>query len=61
MPLYSYYCKPCDKSKVEIRTVAQSQKRDLLPTCDSCGGKMRFEISGPPMAIVKNPAAGYSR
>lgn len=29
-----------------------------LPKCDRCKQEMMFQIDGPPMAIVKNPAAG---
>jgi putative FmdB family regulatory protein len=56
-PLYSYYCADCDKNKLEMRLMAERLQKPL-PSCDRCGKEMTFEISGPPMAIVKNPAAG---
>jgi putative FmdB family regulatory protein len=57
MPLYSYYCVNCDASRLEMRRMDERESKPL-PTCDRCKKEMKFEISGPPMAIVKNPAAG---
>ena len=56
-PLYSYYCADCDKSKTEMRLMAEREQKPL-PMCDRCREEMQFIISGPPMGIVKNPAAG---
>lgn len=57
MPLYTYTCEDCDRTKQEMRLMAERLQKPL-PECDSCGREMEFIISGPPMGIVKNPAAG---
>ena len=57
MPLYTYTCEDCDRTKQEMRLMAE-RLQEPLPACDSCGEEMTFVISGPPMGIVKNPAAG---
>lgn len=56
-PLYSYYCEDCDRTRQEMRLMAEREQKPL-PTCDRCKEEMKFVISGPPMGIVKNPAAG---
>ncbi len=56
-PLYSYHCPGCHLNKLEMRSMAERLQKPL-PSCDRCKQEMLFEISGPPMAIVKNPAAG---
>jgi putative FmdB family regulatory protein len=56
MPLYSYHCEECDRTKLEQRTL--DRRLQPLPACPKCKQPMQFEISGPPAAIVKNPAAG---
>ena len=55
-PLYSYACS-CGAGKVEMRRMDEREQKPL-PKCDRCKKEMTFEISGPPMGIVKNPAAG---
>lgn len=57
MPLYSYFCADCDKTELEMRLMAERLQKPL-PTCPKCKQEMQFEISGPIVAIVKNPAAG---
>ena len=56
MPLYSYSCS-CGAGKVEMRLMDEREQKPL-PMCDRCKKEMRFEISGPIYANVKNPAAG---
>jgi hypothetical protein len=55
--IYAYRCSPCDREKLEQRAVKHMLTK--LPKCDQCGRRMKFFISSPPLAIVKNPAAGY--
>ena len=57
MPLYSYECADCDRTKQEMRLMAEREQKPL-PACDHCGEEMKFIISGPPRGVVKNPAAG---
>ena len=57
MPLYAYECPECDRTKQEMRLMAERLQKPL-PSCDRCKQEMEFVISGPPMGIVKNPAAG---
>ena len=57
MPLYSYFCEDCDTNRLEMRRMDEREQKPL-PMCDRCKKEMTFEISGPPMGIVKNPAAG---
>ncbi len=57
MPLYSYVCDDCNASKLEMRLMDEREQKPL-PTCDRCKQEMKFEISGPVFANVKNPAAG---
>lgn len=52
MPLYSYTCADCDRTRQEMRLIAD--REDVLP-CESCGQPMKLEIS-PVAGIVKNPA-----
>lgn len=55
MPLYSYYCADCDRTKTEIRPMKDHMK---FVECDRCHERMQFIIDAPPMGVVKNPAAG---
>lgn len=56
--LYAYRCAACDREKLEQRAV--KHRLTPLPKCE-CGRRMEFIISSAPLAIIKNPAAGYSR
>lgn len=56
--LYAYRCAACDREKLEQRAV--KHRLTPLPKCE-CGRKMEFIISSAPLAIIKNPVAGYSR
>lgn len=57
MPLYAYECKECDRSKQEMRLIAE---REDAPDCDRCKEKMILVLS-PTAGYVKNPAAGHTR
>jgi putative FmdB family regulatory protein len=60
MPLYEYECKDCGQTRTDIRCIAD---RERGPKCDRCKPRrtMTQIISGPPMGIVKDPAAGPSK
>ena len=57
MPLYTYFCEDCDRTRHEMRLMAEREQKPL-PMCEGCDEEMDLIISGPPMGIVKNPAAG---
>lgn len=59
MPLYSYYCKDCDRTVAEMRLMAERLQKPL-PPCDRCAGDTEFAMSNV-HAIVRNPAAGHMR
>lgn len=52
MPLYSYHCKPCDASRLDVRKI---DERHNGPKCDRCRRKMVLQVS-PVSGVVKNPA-----
>jgi putative FmdB family regulatory protein len=57
MPLYAYECDGCGQQRDDMRKV---DDRERGPKCGRCKPRrtMKLIIDGPPMAIVKNPAAG---
>jgi putative FmdB family regulatory protein len=57
MPLYTYLCKNCGYEQTEMRLMAEREQKPL-PACWKCKTETMFVISGPPMGVVKNPAAG---
>lgn len=57
MPLYSYYCKPCNASRVDVRKI---DDRHNGPKCDRCRKKMVLQISSV-SGVVKNPAVPRGR
>lgn len=56
MPLYTYLCKWCQQTRVDLRTIAE---RDKGPKCDRCkpARKMKRQMDAV-HGVVKNPAAG---
>ena len=53
MPLYTYKCEDCEKTRTDIRCIAE---RHDGPKCDFCGSPMKLAID-PVVGVVKNPAA----
>jgi len=51
MPIYTYFCSTCNKSKDDFRSFANRMDG---PTCKKCGRKMAF-VTHPQDSVKKGP------
>lgn len=45
MPLYEYYCKPCELTFTEARTIAEREKPAKCPQCKKKSHKIMSPVS----------------